>query len=245
MIVAFDYAGIQARNVAMESKDKVLVKAFWERYDIHSDWRERITDHYPQWISPDKRMEVETRDKKYRDLAKNKFVFPSFFGAKHKSISANLRIPENIIKDVQTEFWDAFPDIHSWHKRIIKNYYRDGYVTGLSGVRRRAPISPNQLINAPIQADEALIVCNAMSNLSELEDPMLQPIMEIHDDLTFILPKKELDRYAEIIITEMLRIDFEWINVPLEVEMKVGEDWANLEEVGKYASDTWRGSRND
>src|SRR5271165_5310465 len=48
--VAFDFAGIQARNIAMESKDKTLVDAFWNNYDIHTDWLNHIVDIYPSWI---------------------------------------------------------------------------------------------------------------------------------------------------------------------------------------------------
>ena len=75
-----------------------------------------------------------------------------------------------------------------------------------------------------------------MEKLSQYEDEHLQANLMVHDDLTFILHKNEIDKYVPIIIEEMLRINFEWINVPLAVEMSIGSDWYNLEPSGEYES---------
>jgi len=236
-VVAFDYAGIQARNVAMESRDPVLVEAFRHRYDIHADWRDRIAAKCPYWMG------AGADAKAFRHLAKNRFVFPSFFGARPAKLAAGLGIDEQDAADVQAEFWEAFPGVRDWHDRQLAFYRKHGYVTGCSGFRRRAPASVNELINAPIQADEAVIVVTAMCALSELEDPRYQPAMEIHDDLTFLWPAKDIEKNAEIVIKTMLDTPYEWAHiVPIEVEMSVGTDWHNLKPVGAYASDTWNGT---
>jgi DNA polymerase I-like protein with 3'-5' exonuclease and polymerase domains len=168
-------------------------------------------------------------------------VFPSFFGAQPKKIAKALGIELVDAAAVHEEFWSEFPDIKGWHERLQTFYWKHGYVTGLSGFRRRAPISWNQLINTPIQSDESIIVCDAMARLSEMEDPRFQANMEIHDDLTFIWPKREIERNAEVVIREMIRIEFGWINVPLVVEMAVGEDWYDMKTVGEFSSDDWSG----
>lgn len=243
VIVSFDFAGIQARNVAMESLDEALVAAFCHRYDIHSDWMERIYKRYPKWIGS-KLSNLDASDKKsFRHAAKNKFVFPSFFGSQPKSIASDLQVPLNIAETLHEEFWDEFPDIKKWHERIHKDYRKYGYVTGLSGFRRRAPISPTQLINAPIQSDEAVIVMDSMCRLSELDDPRFQPILEVHDDLTFLWDASEVDTNAEVVISAMLDTSYDWAKVvPLGVEMSLGKNWADQEAVGEFFSDTWNGS---
>lgn len=242
VVVAFDYSGIQARNVAMESRDRALVKAFFNNYDIHTDWLEKIQRQCEKrgvvWIPGGLKAAKADKDihSAFRYKSKNKFVFPSFFGAQPRSIAVNLGIPEQVAFEVHEMFWDEFPDIKAWQKRTISNYYLTGYVTGLSGFRRHAPVAYTELINTPIQGDEARIVCDAMIRLSKLgEDPNL----EVHDDLTFILPKKSVDRISEIIIEEMLTISFDWINVPLEVEMSMGPNWADKKKVGSYNSSDW------
>lgn len=234
-IVSFDYAGIQARNVAMESKDETLVRYFWERYDIHTDWMERIIKASPKWLP--KNADKDTV-KKYRNIAKNGLVFPSFFGAQKKKIAMVLGVTEDVAARLHEQFWHEFPDIKKWHNRIKTFYGKNGYVTGLTGFRRRAPVSPNEMINAPIQADEALIVCDAMCRLSEMQDHRVQANLMVHDDLTFILHKDEVDKYAEIIIKAMLDCPFKWVHiVPLGVEMMVGKNWGQQEVIGEFYSD--------
>jgi len=236
-VVAFDYAGIQARNIAMESRDATLVRAFFDHYDIHQDWMERIARLVPGWLP--KKADGKTL-KQYRHKAKNGLVFPSFFGASSTKVATEIGISERQAAQLHEEFWEMFPAVRGWHQRVMADYRRTGYVTGLSGFRRRAPISPNELINAPIQADESLIVCRAMVRLSQRG---IIHAMEIHDDLTFLIPQQKIDPLAEQIISEMLRVEYDWINVPLSVEMAVGRDWGSMEEVGKYESvgrDRWR-----
>jgi uracil-DNA glycosylase family 4 len=239
-VVSFDFAGIQARNVAMESKDKTLVEAFWNKYDIHSDWLERICRQCPNWVSA-KALKDEGVRKEYRNKAKNGLVFPSFFGARPPKLALVLEIDVKDAEALHEEFWAEFPDIKGWHQGLDKFYRKYGYVTGLSGFRRRAPVDPNQLINSPIQADESLIVLEAMARLSEYEEPRFQANMEIHDDLTFIWPKRDIERNAEVVIKEMLRIEHKWINVPICVEMSVGEDWYDKRSWGDFSSDDWSG----
>lgn len=239
-VVSFDFGQIQARNVAMESRDPALVKFMFDRFDIHGKWTWRIAEVHPQWVPGGLRgLDDEDTYTSKRNSTKNEFVFPLFFGAVPWSIARYLKIPQEAAEQLSEEFWDEFPDIHKWQGRIFDEYRSTGYVTGLSGFRRRAPISPNQLINAPIQADEALIVCNAMTRLSRLDNDKLQASMEIHDDLTFIWEERDIDTLAPVVIEEMLRIEFDWINVPLVVEMAVGDDWYSMKKVGVYASDTW------
>jgi uracil-DNA glycosylase family 4 len=243
--VSFDYASIQARNVAMESYDDRLVKSFWDCYDIHTVWAEELYRRWPRMCSTKL---FEEHKKKFRQTAKNKFVFPSFFGAKYKSICkgvsddvnkvlhTNLKCPPEVIEDLQEHFFDQFPKIAKWHTKIEKQYYQTGYVTGHSGFHRRAPIAINQLINAPIQADESIIVLSSMIALSKLDIPPVQPNMEIHDDLTFFWPIKKVDQYAEIAIKELIKPRFDWINVPLVVEMNVGPHWNALKRRAEFHS---------
>lgn len=243
-VFAFDYAGIQARNVAMESRDARLVQSFWDRYDIHTDFMEKMIDCYPKfikegmsaWNDPKKRDKLA---KHYRHIAKNKFVFPTFFGAQAKRVATDCGVPIEAGEEMQDIFFGLFPDIKEWQLDTQADYKRHGYVTGLSGHRRYAPVSWNQLINSPIQADEALIVMTAMNALSEQD---IQATFEIHDDLTFIFPDKHADRLCDTVIREMVKPRFDWINCPLVVELSVGDNWSDLEHVSNYEN---RGKHGD
>jgi uracil-DNA glycosylase family 4 len=236
-IVSFDYGQIQARNIAMESEDEKLIQYMWDRHDIHGDWMKRLMKIDPDWGGDDRKDPDGL--KKLRHRSKNELVFPSFFGAQPRSVARSLGIEEHLIEKVQSDFFQMFPGVHDWHKRLHHFYHKHGYVTGLSGFRRRAPISVNQLINSPIQADEAIIVINAMTRLSIAG---YQAAMEIHDDLTFIWKPDDIERYAPAVIGHMLSVPYKWANVvPIVVEMSVGDDWSNGHTIGAFSSDTWKG----
>lgn len=246
-IVAVDYAGIQARNVAMESQDPVLVQAFIDGYDIHADWTTTIANLYPKWAPPGFfSKEKETASKAFkaaRGVVKNQFVFPNFFGARPSEkmsinfgeVMGTVPVPVDILAEAQGQFWNRFSGVKEWQDRLIHDFNKLGYVKALSGFRRHAPVGFNQIINSGIQSDESIIVLSAMCALSELDWRMYQPMFEIHDDLTFLLPEDELEDRIDVIVSEMVKPRFEWIDpVPLVVEVSVGDNWADLKEIGHY-----------
>lgn len=235
LVVSFDYGQIQARNVGMESLDNALLEAFWEDYDIHTDFMEHLVRLYPRWVKEGAQALLAKDEtggklrKKYRNEVKHGFVFASFFGAGPGKSATVLNIPLQPAEKLADIFWDRFGGIKDWHGRLEDEYYRTGYVTGHAGYRRHAPVSYNERINAPIQADESKIVLDAMARLSKLDHDYLQANMEIHDDLTFIWEVDKVEELAPIVIREMLTVPFDWARTtPIVVEMNVGEDWANL-----------------
>jgi uracil-DNA glycosylase family 4 len=242
-IVSFDFAGIQARNIAMESLDQAFIKSFWDEEDIHMRWAKRSIELFPRYQNIKGMAEFKAdkvKAKAARQHSKNNFVFPTFFGAQPRGISINTGIAQDDVAMMQEELFEEYPDIHAWQERIKHHYAKHGWITGLTGIRRRAPCSPNQLINAPIQADEAWIVCDAFTRLSKTGDERLQANMEIHDDLTFIWHKDDIDRLAPKVIKAMISVPFKWAHVvPIAVEMLVGKDWSKSKEVGKFSSATY------
>jgi len=239
-IVSFDWGQIQARNVAMESKDRALVKSFWDRHDIHNDWRDRIFQLYPSWAAEG--LKTVLKDKKlmkfYRNQAKNKFVFASFFGAGGRKVANTLGVPEDVGFQLAEEFDEAFPEVTDWHNRLHQLYEENGYCTGLSGFRRYAPVAHTEIINTPIQSDEAIMVFDGMIRLAETGDERLVSNMMIHDALEFMWPKEDVDELAEIVINKLIiECPFKWAKiVPLQVEMGVGDSWDKMEDVGQFES---------
>jgi DNA polymerase-1 len=241
VMVAIDYGQIQARNIAMESKDPVFVKALWERYDVHMEWAERLAHAYPSRIGGKQNLTDKKIMKDWRQDVKNKWTFPLFFGSVAGSVADNLEIPLNYIKPEYEAFWRIFSGVKAWQERLVASYRKTGYVEALSGRRRRAPLTQNQIINSPIQADEACLVKDAMARVvRDADDWDTQPSLMIHDDLTFIMPKYKLDERLEFVIDRMLDFrHYDWINVPITVEVAVGKDWEHLDKAGDFSSDQW------
>jgi len=242
--VAPDYGQIEACVIAMITKDPAFCKALWERYDVHGDEARRLALCYPKRIGGKKFIDDKEVMKKLRDAVKNKWTFPLFFGASLNRVSDEMEIPISDLESEYNRFQKTFSGVFDWHEELQAFYQKHGYVETLNGVRRRAPLSHNKVINTPVQGTAAEIVMDGMNRISELADDLddwyLQPNIQIHDDLTFILPDNKIDHYAEKIITTMLDCPYDFINVPLTIKMSVGPDLLNMEEVLKASSDDWK-----
>lgn len=246
IFAALDYGQIEARVIAMASLDRNLVDYLWTGYDIHGFWADRFLKRYPRWsdylaatfgIDRDDAAKIR---KTGRQEAKNKWVFPQFFGSSYKSCSRDLHIPEDVAEELAEEFWREFAGVLKWQKKLAEKYERDLYVETLTGRRRRGAITKNELINTPVQGTAADIVTRAMCELSELsyleDDPHLHPNLNVHDDLSTIMPHWDHRARIDRIAAEMCKPRFDFINVPLIVEASVGQRWNELKEIHVYRS---------
>lgn len=242
VLVAFDYGQLEACTAAMCTKDKVLVKALWEDYDIHMEWAVKAAHRYPEAINGLSFLKDEAVMKKFRSKIKNKLVFPAMFGATNKSVAGYLSMPIDPVNKLMDEFWRTFYGMHNWQKRIMNDYYSSGFVVSPSGRKRHYPMSKNQAVNYPIQELGCFLVCDAMVRLSMLATSSgkfyLHPIMNIHDDLTFSIPNSPqiLEEAIETIYRTMLSPVYDFINVPLSVTCSIGDNWLEMDEIGKFWS---------
>lgn len=248
LLVALDYGQLEGCTGAMCSKDKTFIKALWEDYDMHMEWAQRAAALWPAYVGGEAARQDPKVMKTFRSLIKNKMVFPAFFGAAKESIAGYLTVatgveaPAHVIDKLFNEFWKAFSGHMSWQKRLMNDYYDKGYVESPTGRRRHYPLGRPQAINYPIQSVACDIVCDAMVRLSidaaDTGNWYLHPIMNIHDDLTFCIPDKPqiLDEAIEHIYRTMLTPAYSFINVPLSVSASVGNNWLEMEEIGKFWS---------
>lgn len=250
VLVSIDFGQLEWCLACICCRDKAMVDATWTGYDVHMAWATKIARRWPGLIGGKKYIKDQTKMKKARGLVKNKMVFPVIFGATKESVAGYLGMPEDVTNKIFSEFWDTFSGLNRWQKKLMKGYYDTGYVENLFGRKRRYPMTKNEAINHPIQSSAAEIVCDAMDRLSilalENDRPYLHPRMNIHDDLTFIIPEKKVDDSLEIIVPEMLKLPFDFINVPMSVEVSIGTNWGNKEEIGKFWTyDVGRHSKKD
>ncbi len=226
----------------MFSKDPTFVKMIWENYDVHGEWSRRIALAWPAIIGGKKCLDDKNVMKGFRNDIKSSWTFALFFGAAFDSVVSYFKIiPREILKPLYEEFWQTFSGVLDWQKILKAEYAEKGYVTFLTGHRRRAPISENQLINAPVQGVACYIVMKAMEKLTRHPDLDLCPIMQVHDDLTLIIPENGLeDKVAKAIDLMFLAgREFTFINVPLTLDLSIGKNWAHMEEIGTFNSYDW------
>lgn len=247
-----DYGQLEFRVAGMASEDPEIIKACWTGYDVHGFWAQRLVEIYPEckdWIVSEFKVDWDEKGPKLlRQEMKNKWVFPQIFGASLKSCAANLHLPEDVTSQLGGEFWDTFRATKKWQDRLLAKYEKNLYVECLGGRRRRGPMSRNEIINTPIQGTGADIVTAAQVALSELsfelDRPELHPRINVHDDLTFMPPDALLEDTITVVVREMCRIRFDWVIVPLVVEVSCARRWHEKQEIGVYRSDEIFGHRN-
>lgn len=242
VLVCADQGQIEFRVMGMASRDKTICQALWERYDVHQEWAEKLAYEHPEFVGGKKFLKDTTALKKARDLTKNQFVFPSFYGSIPKSISAGIGLPLNVIEKVQREFWKVFSGYREWLEKQKELYREQGYVECLTGRRHRAPLKTTELVNYPIQGTASDIVVDAMNRLAEYSlvggGDEFYPRINEHDSLGFyVRDDKHLDDKIGKIATMMLDSQHAFINVPLSVEVSLGPNWADQKEIGRFFSD--------
>jgi DNA polymerase I-like protein with 3'-5' exonuclease and polymerase domains/uracil-DNA glycosylase len=247
LFYAFDYGQLEARVIAMCSKDPNLIGSIIKGRDIHTDWLNNCLNIYPDYLERLADMTGETNEKKIRkygrDIIKTDFVFASFFGSSANSVSNLTKIPRHLVDDLHAEFWKEFAGVLDWIKAKRKEYKETGSTKLLNGIERHTILWGNEPINTPVQGTGACIVVEAMNELSQasvaLGDPYFHPRINIHDDLIFELPEDlELaEPYIESIMQTMVEVRFQWQCVPLMVEARMGSNWAELEEFAIHTGD--------
>lgn len=241
-MVAIDQGQIEARVIQMAARDRQYGEYLWDRHDIHMDWTERLAYAYPRRVGGKKFLKDKEALGRFRYDVKNQWTFPLFFGAVAPSVANYLGMPLDVVGPLVDDFWEEFSGIKEWQEELETFYDRYGYVSCLTGRRRRAPISINELINSPIQGTASDITVDAFSRLSyaawEMDMWQFQARLEIHDELVFPIPKKTFDRDVEFICDYLLDCEhFDFINVPLCVEVSRGPNWFEQESVMTLFSD--------
>ena len=138
-------------------------------------------------------------------------------------------------------YFGKYPGIRDYIDSTKRQVHRDGYVETLLGRRRYIPeirASNHQVraagermaINMPIQGTAADIIKLAMLSIHRrMEDQGVRSMMliQVHDELIFEVHKEELEQMKDM-VRELMPAAMD-LAVPLNVELKVGETWGDME----------------
>lgn len=212
IIMSVDQSQLEARNIAMISKDKNFIEVIKKGYDIHQEKAQELFKN--------------NLNGKSRFMAKNSFVFPSFYGASYKSCAKNMGLSEEHVKKVQNRLWQQFPEIKKWQKKVKDFYNKYGYIETVTGRIRLGPMSYNEMINHMIQGPSSDIILIAMNKLQEKDYKL---VINVHDELVFYVKEDKIEHIYKEIKEIMEGVRFEWmLDVPLTVECKIGLNWYDL-----------------
>jgi uracil-DNA glycosylase family 4 len=224
-----DESSLEVRCVAMASGDEELIRQIKAGVDPHRKWAALIFQKPESEITKEERF-----------LAKNGFVFLSFYGGTWQAAARRFPgVPREHIRDIHKQFWKEFRGVKEWQNRTIETYRKLGYVEAMSGFRRYAPLNINKLYNTPIQGPGFHLLLNTLveldlntEGLTAILDEMgfeSKPLFEIHDSLTFdTIPEEAYDLHT-VVSENMTKHFFDWQReIPMKVDWDVGKNWYDM-----------------
>ena len=220
-----DYSQIELRIMAHLSSDANMLEAFNSGHDIHTATAAKIYKIPLEEVTSDMRRKAKTAN------------FGIIYGISVFGLSDRLSIPRAEAKELIDGYFVTYPEVKKYMDASIQRAKEMGYVETLLGRKRFLPdinsqnsivrgFAERNAINAPIQGTAADIIKIAMVRIQKrLEQENLQAkmTMQVHDELNFTVPKKELEALQKAVIEEMENAIK--LQVPLIADCGVGANW--------------------
>ncbi len=226
LLLSADYSQIELRILAHLSNDEGLISAFMSGLDIHARTASEIFGVPIDKVSAEIRRVAKTVN------------FGVIYGISPFGLSETLSISREDAKKYIEQYFKRHPGVQSYIEKCLAKAKHDGYVSTLFGRRRAVPeirskntgtrqLGERLAINSPIQGTAADVIKIAMINIAKkLRSDNLETrlILQVHDELLFELPEKELEAVMDIVKTEMEGVMA--LSVPLSVSINYGKNWA-------------------
>ena len=222
-----DYSGAEICVAAMISKDPVLTKQIQDGINIHWMWASRIFSREGQ------EYDKSVKYKALRNKSKNRFFFPSIYGAVPASIARSLGLATDFVIEVQNRFWEEYSYIKEWQLKTIHDYQKTGYVEMVTGARRPGPLNINKLYNTPIQGPAYHLLQDSGNKIDkELTKRKYRTlsVAEIHDAIILDTYVDEMEEVINLGEKIMCSKRFDWQgDVPMSVEWEYGDkNWNSM-----------------
>jgi DNA polymerase-1 len=162
------------------------------------------------------------------------------YGMSDFGLASRANIPRHEAQDFINSYFQAYSGIAYYMIHIKDTAKQRGYVETLLGRRRWIPelearnsalrgAGERMAINMPIQGTAADIMKIAMIRLHarlRREGSPARMLLSVHDEVLLEVPRELVDDLAPIVRETMesaLTLD-----VPLDVDIKVGDDWESM-----------------
>lgn len=229
MLLAADYSQIELRVLAHLSQDIGLVEAFHNHQDIHDATAASVYSVPLHQVTP-----VMRRIAKIMN-------FGVIYGLSPFGISQQTGLSTEEGKLFTENYFGKYPGIRDYINLVKAQVRNLGYVETLNGRRRHIPeINSNNFhvrssgermaVNMPIQGTAADILKIAMSRIQKILDDLKMKtmmIIQVHDELVFEAPRNELEDIKAILL-EIMPSAMN-LAVPLDIEIKTGHNWGDME----------------
>jgi DNA polymerase-1 len=227
-LLCADYSQIEPRILAHLSQDPRLLAVFAKGEDIHMATAMEIFSLPSSHITRDMRRVAKT------------VVFGIVYGISPFGLASNIGVSQADAKKYIETFFEKFSAVRALMDRNIEEGKAKGYTTTILGRRRPIPelqsgdpvqrgFGERIAVNSPIQGSAADLIKVAMidvNNALHHELPHTKMILQVHDELIFEVPEKELEEAKRLVKTVMEGTGKKLgLSVPLKVDLGTGHNW--------------------
>ena len=233
-LISADYNQIEMRILADLAEVKELKKAFSNDEDIHSLTASQVFN-----------VDIKKVDQDMRRKAKA-INFGIIYGISQYGLAKQINVSNHEADEFLNAYFLKFPEIKIYMDNTIKFCRKSGYVNNIFGRRSHfngindknfnvRNFQERAAINAPIQGSASEIMRLAMIRLNKkfesIKNNKSKILLQIHDELIFEVPVKEVKNITEIIKDEMTSVtesDLHTFSTPLTVDVNTGDNWGIL-----------------
>ena len=245
LILSLDFSQIELRVGAFYCRDERMLDTYRKNGDIHA-----ATTSVIFGVSYEEAQDKHSENyKERRTIAKN-VNFGTFYGLFPRGLQTALKFKAGVEKSVSEceeilfNLKHGYKGLTAWQEETKADAARHMYSETWLGRRRYLPgiISDNWsqksfaercALNTPIQGTAAdilkLAITRILAGLPERK--WLKPILQIHDELTFIIPEAWLSEAVTFIRACMEEKPFPEFDLPLIAEASAGPTFGMMEEL--------------
>tara|TARA_B100000941_G_scaffold260564_1_gene212161 strand:- start:674 stop:2164 length:1491 start_codon:yes stop_codon:yes gene_type:complete len=232
--ISADYNQIEMRILSDLADVKELKKAFENNEDIHSLTASQVFSVSLKNVNQDMRRKAKAIN------------FGIIYGISQYGLAKQIGVSNNEAAEFLNSYFIKFPEIKEYMNSTIKFCRTSGYVNNIFGRRTHITgindknfnirnFQERAAINAPIQGSASEIMRMAMIRLQEKlnEKKMINSkmILQIHDELIFEVPTKEIQSVSKLVKKEMMSVknsELHSFSIPLSVDINIGKNWGML-----------------
>ena len=233
-LLAADYSQIELRVLAHFSGDETLCAAFANDEDIHALVASQVYGVPLAEVTGSMRRAAKAVN------------FGVIYGQSPFGLAKTLNISQEEAARFINEYFDRYPGVEKFLSKILADCRSNGYVGTVLGRRRsirgirpegvasggarQRNLPERTAINTVIQGSAADLIKQAMIAIHRRlrrESLSAKMLLQIHDELIFEVPARELDLLARLVAEEMAGV--QKLAVPLKVDVKIGRNWAEVE----------------
>lgn len=242
VLVSCDFSQIELRVGAFYCRDPKMLETYRSGGDIHAQTTSVIFG-VPYAQAADKN---DPDYKERRTIAKG-VNFGACFGLFPRGLQRQLKFKAGLEKSLPeceaiiANLKAGYPNLARWQEQAKQAATRRQYTQTFLGRRRYLPGIRSQdwgrrsfaercALNTPIQGTAADILKLALGRLiAGLPDrPWLRPLLQIHDELVFEVPRERLQEAVTYIQTCMDAQPFPEMDVPIVAEAAYGPDFGHM-----------------